>query len=137
MRRLAATIAALSLVAGAGTVAALGAGGVPPIPHFDGAWSHAEINVRIRRQPHTLILDHGIIVQASAAQITLREFDGSVVVVPLLPTTLVVIGGRRTAPDKLGRDMIAETLRIDGGAAVRVRASVPRRVHVPHRAARR
>jgi hypothetical protein len=124
MRRLAVITAALSLLAGAGTTAALGAGGVPPIPSFGGSWSHAEVNVRIGKAPHTLILDHGRIVQASAAQITLLEFDGSTVVVPLSPKTLITIGRRKGTPTDLRLGMTVETLRIDGGAAVRVNAAV-------------
>ncbi|HVC86118.1 MAG TPA: hypothetical protein VNC40_01680 [Gaiellaceae bacterium] len=135
MSRFTLTLAVLCLLAGAGATFASGGhgkggngnsngGGVPPIPHFAGAWSHAEINVRIRRQPHTLILDHGQIVQASATQITLREFDGSIVVVPLTAETRIIIGRRKGAPSDLRRKMTAETMRIDGGAAVRVLASV-------------
>lgn len=124
MRRLAVITTALSLLAGAGTTAALGAGGVPPIPSFGGSWSHAEVNVRIGRAPHTLILDHGRIVQASAAQITLLEFDGSSVVVPLAPKTLVTIARRKAAAGALRVGMTVETMRIDGGAAVRVNVAV-------------
>ena len=58
MRRLATLLAALSLMALAGTALA-GGGGVPPFPRLPGAWSHAEINVTIKRTQHTLILDRG------------------------------------------------------------------------------
>jgi hypothetical protein len=120
MRRLAVFVAVLSLLAYAG--AAAHAAGVPPFPHLLGNWSHAEINVTIHRQPHTLILDRGRITQVSATQLTLREHDGSTVVVPVSFQTIVVVNRFRATIYDLRRRMIAETMRIDGGPAVRVRA---------------
>ncbi len=127
MRRLAAVLAALSLACSAGIAA--GAGGVPPFPRIPGAWSHVEINVSIARQPHTLILDRGRIVQASPQplQITLLESDGTTAVIPLSQQTIVMVNGRRATVFDLRRRMTAETLRVDGGAAVRVRAFAPLR----------
>ena len=113
-----ALVAAVLALAFAGTAVA----GVPPIPRVPGEWSHVEINLKIRKTPHTLILDRGRIVQASATSLTLREL-GSTVVVPLSPTTLVVIDGLPATPGDLRRKMKVVTMRIDGGAAVRVRAS--------------
>ena len=127
MRRLVVLTAALSLVAFAGTAAAGRAGGPPPFPQFVGAWSHAEINVTIRHQPHTLILDRGRLVQISATQLTLREADGTTQVVPLGPSTIFTgVRVRRNAPLRapLRRALFAETMRIDGGTAVRVRVSL-------------
>ena len=69
-----------------------------------------------------MILDRGRVVQASATSITLREL-GSPVAVPLSPTTLVVIDKLPATPGDLRRRMFVVTMRIDGGAAVRVRAS--------------
>jgi hypothetical protein len=102
--------------------AAAGAGGVPPFPRLPGTWSHAEINVSVNKQPHTLILDRGKIVQVSAAQVTLRERDRSVVVVPLAPRTIVNLYGFASTAAALQKGMTAQTMRIDGGTAVRVRA---------------
>jgi len=121
VRRLALICSALSL-AFAGTAVAASGGRVPPIPRVPGQWSHVEINLKIRRVPHTLILDRGRIVQASATSITVREL-GSSVVIPLNAQTLVVIDGLAAAPTDLRRRMSVVTMRIDGGAAVRVRAS--------------
>ncbi len=81
-----------------------------------------EINRKIGKTPHTLILDRGRIVQASATQITVREL-GSPVVIPLSPQTLVVIDRLPATPSDLRRRMAVVTMRIDGGAAVRVRAT--------------
>ncbi len=120
MRKTALAAATLALVLAGG--AAAGVLKVPPIPRVPGQWSHVEINLKIRKTPHTLILDRGRIVQASATSITLREL-GSTVVVPLSSTTLVVIDKLPATPGDLRRKMSVVTMRIDGGAAVRVRAS--------------
>jgi hypothetical protein len=121
MGKLATLIAALALVATSG--AAAGAGGAPPqIPQIPGTWSHAEINVKIKKVPHTLIVDRGKIIEITTTQVTLREQDGSTRVIPVSDQTIVTIDGRRAAISDLRRRMTATTLQVDGGAAVRVRA---------------
>jgi hypothetical protein len=122
MRRLALILSALTLALTGTAFAAPGAGPVPQIPKVPGQWSHVEINLKIRKVPHTLILDRGRVAQASAGQVTIREL-GNLVPVQLSPQTLVVIDGRRASPTDLRRKMTVVTMRIDGGAAVRVRAS--------------
>jgi len=122
MRRLAALLASLSLLASAGVAA--GGGGAPPqIPRIPGTWSHAEINVRVKKQPHTLILDRGRVLQVTTSQITLREGAGGDTVIPVSAETLVTVDGRRASVTDLRRRMFATTMRIDGGDAVRVRAT--------------
>jgi hypothetical protein len=124
MRRLAIILGAISLACG-GTALAAGAAKVlttPPIPRVPGQWSHVEINRKIGKTPHTLILDRGRVIQASATQLTIREL-GSPVVVPLSDQTLVVIDGLPATTSDLRRKMTVVTMRIDGGAAVRVRAT--------------
>ena len=124
MRRLPIILSVISLACG-GTALAAGAAKaspVPPIPRVPGQWSHVEINRKIGKVPHTLILDRGRVTQASATQITIREL-GSPVVVPLSEQTLVVIDGLPATPNDLRRKMTVVTMRIDGGAAVRVRAT--------------
>jgi hypothetical protein len=124
MQRLAATLAALSLLACAGVTTATGAGGAPPLfPRLAGAWSHAEINVTIKKQQHTLILDRGKITQISPTQLTLHRRDGTTAVIQLSQQTLVVIDGVPAPSIDLRRKMSADTMKIDGGAAVRVRAT--------------
>ena len=122
MRRSVALIAALSLLALAGTAAAGRHGGPPPFPQLGGTWSHAEINVAIGRQPHTLIVDRGLVVQSSATQLTLRESDGTTVVVPVGAKTKFTGPRIRARMVHLGLSS-AMTMRIDGGDAVRVRIS--------------
>ncbi len=122
MRRLAAILAALSLLATAGTAAGAG-GGPPQIPRVPGNWSHAEINVTVKRIPHTLILDRGKIAQITTTELTVRERDGSMATIPLNDQTLVMIDGTSARISDLRRRMTVQTMRIDGGAAVRVRAT--------------
>jgi hypothetical protein len=122
MRKLAALIAALSLLACAGSAA--GAGGAPPqIPKIPGTWSHAEINVTIRKIPHTLIVDRGRIAEITTTTLTLRESAGHLETVPLSAQTIVMLDGAPATISDLRRRMTATTLRVDGGAAVRVRAT--------------
>jgi hypothetical protein len=121
MRRLVATLAALSLFATAGIA---GAGGVPPFPHLAGAWSHAEINIKIKRKAHTLILDRGRIRSLSDTQLTLREADGTSAVIIISPRTVVTLKRVQHATIfTLRRGLNVETMSIDGGAAVRVRVT--------------
>jgi hypothetical protein len=122
VRKLAALIAALSLLACAG--AAAGAGGAPPqIPRIPGTWSHAEINVTIKKVPHTLIVDRGKIAEITTTQLTLREGAGVTQVIVLTDQTIVTLNGAPATISDLRRRMTATTLRVDGGAAVRVRAT--------------
>jgi hypothetical protein len=122
MRKLAVLIAALSLLACGGSAA--GAGGAPPqIPRIPGTWSHAEINVTIRKVPHTLIVDRGRILEITTTQLTLRESAGVTQVIPLTDQTLVTIDNAPATISDLRRRMAATTLRVDGGPAVRVRAA--------------
>ena len=124
MRRLAVTLATLSLLACTGVAA--GAGAPPQIPRIPGAWSHAEINVTIKKTPHTLIVDRGKIAQITTTQVTLRERDGNqinLVAIDLTDQTIVTIDGAPATMSSLRRRMTATTLRVDGGAAVRVRAT--------------
>ena len=93
----------------------------PPFPILAG-FAHAEINVRIRKEPHTLILDLGRIVSVSPTEIVLVESDGSTWTVPISPATLITLNGRPALASELHRRLVVETMRIDGGAAVRVRA---------------
>jgi hypothetical protein len=123
MRKLAALLASLALLACAGAAAgARGAPAPPQIPKIPGAWSHAEINVTIKRVPHTLIVDRGKVVEISMTQVTLRERD-TTVVIPLNAQTIVSLDGSPSAISSLRRRMTVTTLRVDGGPAVRVRAT--------------
>ena len=93
-------------------------------------WTHAEINFFVNHAPHTLVLDRGRVIAASATSLTLREADGSSVQVPLDASTQVIVDGQPGQLTDLRRGEIAMTQRIDGGPARQVR------IHVPPRLAR-
>jgi hypothetical protein len=122
MRKLAVLFAALALLACAGS--AVGAGGQPPqIPRIPGSWSHAEINVTIKKYPHTLIVDRGKITEITTTQLIVREDAGVTVPIPLNTQTIVTLDGKPATISSLRRKMTVTTLRVDGGVAVRVRAT--------------
>jgi hypothetical protein len=122
MRKAAVLFAALTLLVGAGTAA--GGGGAPPqIPKIPGTWSHAEINVTIKKYPHTLIVDRGKITEITTTQLMLREGAGVTVPILLNTQTIVTLDGKPATISSLRRKMTVTALRVDGGAAVRVRAT--------------
>ena len=102
---------------------AAGAGGPPQIPKIPGKWSHVELNVVIKRVPHTLIVDRGKVTQITTTSVTLRETTGVSQVIPLTDETIVTVDGAPATISTLRRRMTATTLRVDGGPAVRVRAT--------------
>ena len=121
VRKLALMVALLATFAAVAATAA-SAAKIPPFPKIPGNWSHAEINVTINGEPHTLILDRGRIVQMSATQISILERTGPpAVVVPVNSRTIVRIDGYPATIYMLRRLMYAWTMRIDGGPAVRLR----------------
>jgi hypothetical protein len=125
MRRFAVLIAVLSLLASSvGAAAVLRGAPPPPIPQIPGNWSHIEMNVTFRHQPHTLILDRGRITQAGATQLTLRRPDGTTTTIGLAPTTIIMFGRFKAAPNAVRRGAFAVTMSVDGGAAARVRLSL-------------
>ena len=125
MRLLAVVVSILSLAGVAAAAPRLPAAqpGVPNFPKVPGKWSHVDINLTIRRQPHTITLDRGRIIQISTAQLTLREPDGTQPVIPLTPTAIVMILGRPATIYDLRKKEQVETMRIDGGPAVRIRVT--------------
>jgi hypothetical protein len=123
MRKTVVTLVALAALVCTSAALALGGPRVPTFPRLAGQWSHAEINVTIKRVPHTLILDQGRIRKASDTEITLLEPDGTLAVIAVSPQTIVQIRGRRRDISVLRRRMLVQTMRIDDGAAVRVRTA--------------
>lgn len=116
-------IAALSLLAFAGAAAAGVRGGPPQFPRLAGRWSHAEINVTIRRQQHTLVLDHGQITKVAPTQLVLRRFDGTTATIPVGAGTVVTLASTPVSLSFLRKGEFAETMIVDDGAAVRVKAT--------------
>jgi hypothetical protein len=121
--RIAVLLSMLCLLLPVAATAGRGAPPPPPFPKISGQWSHVEINVTIRRVPHTVTLDRGRIIQVSFAQITLREKDGSTWAIPIDQNTLVVVRGLASLSTDLKKKMDVETMRIDNGPAVRVRTT--------------
>lgn len=94
--------------------------GFPPLPK---GWSHAEVNVTIDGQSHTLQLDRGVVTRVTPTAVRMRERDKTLVDVALTRSTVVVLVGKKGKPNNgLVVGMVAWTLRVDGGPAVRVRA---------------
>ena len=126
MRRFLAILVATLVVSGAGAAAGSpgkgrGSTPPPPFPTIVGVWSHDERNVQIKGTWHTMILDHGRIVRSTSAQVTLREPDGTVATIPLSPKTRVAPLRFSQTPPAFRRGLWAITMRIDDGAAVRLR----------------
>jgi hypothetical protein len=125
MRRFLAILIATLVATGA--AAAAGAPGKgkgappPPFPTILGVWSHDERNVQIKGKWHTMILDHGRIVKSAPGQVTLREPDGTMATIPLSVKTRVAPLRFADTPPAFRRGFWAITMRIDDGAAVRLR----------------
>src|SRR4029079_14966332 len=126
MRRFLAILIATLVVSGAGVAAGSpgrgkGATPPPPFPTIVGVWSHDERNVLIRGKWHTMILDHGRITKSTAGQLMLREPDRTIATIPLSAKTKVAPVRLASTPPAFRRGLWAITMRIDDGAAVRLR----------------
>jgi hypothetical protein len=122
MRRLAALLVTLAFVGLVGTAGAVRQG-PPAFPTLPAGFTHATVNVKIGSHLHTLILDRGKIVQIAPDQtaMTLLEADGTRVVVPLAPETIVMPTRLALTIYDLRRSLMVDTMRVDQGAAVRIR----------------
>ena len=112
------TIAVLAL---AGSAAAGGKLKPPAFPPLPAGSTHAEINVTLGGVPHTLILDRGKIALVGPRNMALRESDGTLVVIPIAPTTIVQPPALHLTIHDLRRGMNVDAMRIDEGSAVRIR----------------
>jgi hypothetical protein len=121
VKKLAALVVlALALAAQAAAAPKPKTPGFPPLPK---GWSHADVNVTIDGQSHTLELDRGIVTRVTQTDLRLRERDATVADIALTRSTiLVLVGKKNKANDGIVPGMVAWTLRVDGGPAVRVRA---------------
>ena len=84
-------------------------------------WSHAEINLILKKVPHTVIYDHGRVLNVSPSAITLREVDGSLVTLPMDGNTVIRSQGQPMAAGAIRKGMGATSIRVDGGPAVLLR----------------
>jgi hypothetical protein len=126
MRTFLAILIATLVASGAGAAAGSPGNGKgqtppPPFPTIVGVWSHDERNVLIKGKWHTMILDHGRITKSTPGQLTLREPDGTVATILVSPRTKVAPARLSSTPPAFRRGLWSITMRIDDGAAVRVR----------------
>lgn len=118
-------VAAASVLAWAALSTAASAIKLPPAPNLPAGWSHAQINVVIRRVPHTITYDHGKVVSVDATSLTLKEPDGSVVTIAVDASTRVTIEGRPSSIAQVKRLETATTVSVDGGPAALVKVKIP------------
>jgi hypothetical protein len=85
-------------------------------------WSHAQVNVVIKHKAHTLIYDRGAITRVAPRSLTLKERDGSVVLIPVSAAADVTFGGKATTLLTLRPGEFAMTVRDDGAPADQVKA---------------
>jgi hypothetical protein len=118
----------LSLVSVLAALALATAGGAAQIlrgPNLPPGWSHAEINVVVRHQPHTLTYDRGRVQIVTASSLTLKERDGTVWTINVAPTATITIGGSPAQLSQVRPREIATTIAVDGGPAVSVTVQIP------------
>jgi hypothetical protein len=111
-----AVVLAVVALALAGTASAASAVKLPT------GWSHAQVNVVIKHVGYTLIYDRGLVSRIAPGSLTLKESDGSVVLIRVAPNAAVTLGGRAIALSDLRRGEFAQTVRVDGAPAEQVRA---------------
>jgi len=126
-------VAASSIVLASGALPGGAAAiNVPPAPKLPAGWSRAQINVVIKRVPHTITYDHGRITAVSSTSLTLKEPDASVVTIAVNASTKVTIDGRPASIAQVKRSETATVASVDGGpaaqATVRTRAPLARSI---------
>jgi hypothetical protein len=127
------TVLSTVLTLGACSFAAsAGAFRLPPNPNLPPGWSHATINIVVRRVAHTLTYDRGRVVATTSTSITLREPDGTMQTISVDGNTRIVIAGQPSTIDQIRPFEIATTVSVDGGAAAVVRVQIPPRLVVRH-----
>ena len=113
---LASLLAALAVL---GSASALRVATLPP------GWSHAEVNVVIKGQPHTLTYDRGRVLSVGPSSLTLKERDGSVVTITVSSSTVITIAGRPGSLAQIRPLEQAMTISMDGGSATTVTVTTP------------
>jgi hypothetical protein len=116
--------AAFVLVLAASSVLAAGAA-IPGIGTLPAGWSHVQVNVVIKRVPHTVAYDRGRVQSVTATSLTLRERDGSVWTIAVGPATKLTIDGKAATIAQVLPLEQATTMAVDGGAATFVRVQIP------------
>jgi hypothetical protein len=126
-----ATVAAVGLACALALSATAFAG--DPTAGFPAGWTHLQINVvGPNGRAHTEIFDRGRVQSVTPSSLTLRENDGSVVMIQVAPNALVRVDGRLGSLSQIGVGFFVRTLGIDGlparavAATTRVRVIPPR-----------
>jgi hypothetical protein len=113
------TVASLGLAASA---AAAG----PPASSLPPGWSHAAVNVvGPKGQAHTVIYDRGKVTAVGSLTLTLKELDGSVVMVAVAPNAAVKLNGAPATLAQVQAGDSATTMGIDGAPATQLEATSP------------
>ncbi|HEX4518171.1 MAG TPA: hypothetical protein VH063_01190 [Gaiellaceae bacterium] len=119
------TIFVLSALVLSGSAALGASAGIPGIGSLPAGWSHVQVNVVIKRKPHTVAYDRGRVQSVGASSVTLKESDGSVWTIAVGPTTKLTINGRTASLAQVRPLEQATTMAVDGGAATFVRVRIP------------
>jgi hypothetical protein len=125
----------ITVLAGAVAALALAASAPAKDPPLPPGWSHAEVNVVIKHRAHTVIYDRGRVTSLTPSSLTLHERDGSVVTIQVAPAATVKVNGRFASLADIRPGATAQTRRVDGGPAVLVQATQPKKARVAERAA--
>lgn len=96
-----------------------------PKPSLPPGWSHAQVNVVIRRVPHTLTYDRGRVAAVTPTSVTIREKDGSMWTIPVDASTIIRVAGKPATIDQVRRLEQATTVRVDGGPAATLTVTIP------------
>src|ERR1700730_2790891 len=111
----------LSLISVLSALALAAAGAAAAIlraPNLPAGWSHAEINVVVRHQPHTLTYDRGRVQLVTASSLTLKERDGTVWTINVAPTATITIDGSPAQLSQVRPRETATTVAVAGGRAL-------------------
>jgi hypothetical protein len=119
------TISAGSLLAAATLAGAAAAIRLPRAPSLPPGWSHAQINIVVKRVAHTLTYDRGRVVSVGPDSLTLREPDGTMQTIGVDSGTKITIAGQPGTLDQIRRLEVATTVSVDGGPAAVVKVTIP------------
>jgi len=119
------TISVVSVIGAAVLAGSAGAMRIPRSPNLPPGWSHAQINIVVKRVAHTLTYDRGRVVSVGPDSLTLREPDGTMQTIGVDSGTKITIAGQPGTLDQVRRLEVATTVSVDGGPAAVVKVTIP------------
>jgi len=119
------TISVVSVLGAAVLAGSAGAMRIPRSPNLPPGWSHAQINIVVKRVAHTLTYDRGRVVSVGPDSLTLREPDGTMQTIGVDSGTKITIAGQPGTLDQVRRLEVATTVSVDGGPAAVVKVTIP------------